>query len=166
MPQACPHCKQPVDPQQGQKYKSKLYHATCIQAMMQLARSKDALRSRQLNDPDMKALTDYLCSAFAIPSLTPLLQKQMNDLHINYSYADLLLGARYFFEYDRGSQEQQEKPSIGILPYIMDEAKAFFATVRAAEQAGKLYTGKQRTVTIRVPRPSSDESCRIPMDFL
>ena len=162
----CPHCKQPVDAQSGQKYKSKLYHPQCLDSMKQRAMRKDVLRARQLNDPDLKTLTDYLCGVFSVPVLTPLLQKQIDDLHATYSYADLLLAARYFFEYDRGSQEQHDKPSIGILPYVMDEAKRFFTTVSAAEQASKAHIGEQRVVTIRIPRPSSDEPCRFPMESL
>lgn len=161
----CPHCKKPVDAQ-GQKYKGKLYHPQCIEAMKQLALKKDALRARQLNDPDLKALTDYLCSAFSIPSLTPLLQKQIGDLHATYSYPDLLLAAKYFFTHGRGAQEQQEKPSIGILPYVMDDAKAFFAAMNAAEQAGRSFTNEQRTVTVRIPRPAANEPSRIPMESL
>jgi len=161
----CPHCKQPVDAQ-GEKYKGKLYHPQCIEAMKQLALRKDALRARQLNDPDLQALIDYLCSAFSISSLTPLLQKQIGDLHATYSYSDLFLAAKYFFSYDRGAQEQQGKPSIGILPYVMDDAKAFFAAMSAAEQAGIVFTNEQRTITVRIPRPSPNEPCRVPMESL
>lgn len=161
----CPHCKQPVDAQ-GQKYKGKLYHPQCIEAMKQLALRKDSVRSRQLNDPDLKTLTDYLCGVFSIPALTPLLQKQIDDLHVTYSYSELLLASKYFFMHDRGSREQQGSPSIGILPYVMEDAKAFFATISAAEQAGKAFSNEQRTVTIRVHRPSSSEPWRVPMESL
>lgn len=147
MPPNCPSCKKPVD-SSGVKYKGKLHHQECYEAMLNAARAKDAKKAVKASDPDRKELEQYLLSAFELEALTPLLRKQIDDLNKKYPYADILYTVRYIIEIDEGDLIQQ--PSIGLVPYKMDEAMAFKSKLDNAQKANESFSpSENETIMIR-----------------
>lgn len=131
--------------------------------MKKVARKREGTKSAQVNDPDLKALVDYVCTVFSLPALTPLLQKQISDMHITYSYEDMLLAAHYFFEYDKGARQNIENASLGILPFVMEDARAFAQMVEKAKQTS---LQPRDAVVVRVVRPNALVSTTMPMEAL
>lgn len=165
----CAKCTLPITPAaSGVKYRSKTYHPACLESMKAAAKQKDAKTSAQLNDPDLQRLTSYLCECFSIPALTPMLSKQVADLRTQrgYSYASILLAARYFFEMGQGALQQDDdtrQPTLGIIPYIYDEAMRYWRTVDEANEVNQARTLQNRTVIVPFSPKSRflDCSCNI-----
>lgn len=88
--------------------------------------------------------------------LTPLLNKQIADLHLDYSYGDMLLALQYFYKYSSGSQESAsvEKQTIGIIPYIIDEAKRFQALMDNVSEISSDYKSEENVILVRIHEPN------------
>lgn len=153
----CAHCGQPLA---GDKvaYRSKNYHANCLEqhksVLIASAKAKDTKKAVSLQatfDPDLDRLTKYILLHFQLDSLTPLLSKQINDFHKQrgYSYRDIYLTLRYFYEMCPPPDEEERAPTIGIVPYIYNEAMNFWKLAEEANEYNKNITIHESTVTIR-----------------
>lgn len=120
----CASCKLPLG-EDCTSWKGKKYHEACLNIMKQAARAKDATKASKLSDPALIELTAYLCDKFQLESLTPYLRKQIKDFKSdNISYEDMLLALRYFYDYQ--NKNPSDIQSIGIIPYVLTQAKEFF----------------------------------------
>lgn len=153
----CASCHKPFSTTDSPvSYRSKPYHPACLEAMKAAARAKDAKKSAQLNDPALKELRGYLLQLFELQSLTPLLEKQIKDMHSNespISYEEMLLALRYFYDLQGNKVSTEYVPSIGIVPYVVDEAREFKEIVAKAEEANREFVPENKTVVVQV-RPS------------
>ena len=158
MPTAkCPYCKQDVTPADGTRFKSRLYHKSCYDALIQSAKEKDSKRSRASSDPDARALESYLLSLFGIKDLTPLLQKQIADMRTRYSYQDILYAVRYVFQIEEPDTlpcAEQGFPSLGIVPYRMTQALAFRSSMEGASSSCDSFHPSD-DVTVQIHKPES-----------
>ena len=133
----CTACHQPIE-DTPVTYRSKKYHTACLERMKQAARAKDAAVAAKSSDPDLQALTVYLCQKFEQQTLSPLLRKQVRDYKEDgLSYADMLLALRYFFD---ETEHQPVGQSIGIIPYVIEDAKTFQKLVQEADKHNKIVS--------------------------
>lgn len=158
MPSAkCPYCKQDVVPADGTRFKSRLYHKSCYEAMVCSAKAKDSKRSKVSFDSDQRALESYLLSLFGIDELTPLLQKQIADMRTRYSYQDILYAVRYVFQIEEPDTlpcAEQGYPSLGIVPYRMPQALAFRSSMEGASSSCDSFHPSD-DVTVQIHKPES-----------
>jgi hypothetical protein len=88
-----------------------------------------------------KDLEEVIFKEFEINSLTPLINSQIGKLitERGYSYKEIAQALVFFTQVDNGKYDP--KYGIGIIPFIMDRAKAFFEQKRREkEKAIKKHT--------------------------
>ena len=150
----CNKCHLEIPSGSAVLYKKKPYHDACLERMKEKARAADYAAAKK-TPPALSALQKYICQLFGIPTLTPYLHKQVasffQDYHIPYE--DILLTLQYFFEVSGGEIKDADSPTIGIVPYMLEEAKRFDNTLRMANAANAGFTpsGQQTVLTIRKP---------------
>lgn len=137
-------------------YKKKPYHSHCLEIIKEKARAKDAIVAKRVS-PALALLHQYICQLYNISVLTPYLHKQIANYYQDYhiSYEDMLLALRYFFEICGGEIREAESPTIGIVPYMLEEAKRFDATLKTAEAANATFKPVAQQAFLSVRKPSS-----------
>lgn len=114
----CPHCNNEVKEEEAiYNIKTKrYYHEECYNTLL-----------------DRKALVDYVCELFNYKKPSVKVYQQMSSYYERgISYADMLLSLKYFYEIKKGDIAKSQG-GIGIVPYIIEEAKEF-ATLEKIEQ--------------------------------
>lgn len=159
----CAKCGQPITPASSAvSYRSKSYHSVCFAKVKEQAKNKNAQKAAVVNDPSLQQLTDYLCKLFSLDELSLLLRKQLEDLHDKkgYSWQNIGLAVRYWFELGEGANEESDQASLGIIPYIYDEAIQFFKNAESAKAHNASFVPQAGTIFYRYeskgsPVPSS-----------
>lgn len=106
----CPHCNNEVK-EEDAIYNTKTkryYHEFCYNELL-----------------ERKKLCDYVCELFNYkkPSVK-IYQLMVNYYERGVSYTDMLLALKYFYEIKKGDINKSQG-GIGIIPYVLDEAKEF-----------------------------------------
>lgn len=154
----CSKCGATISPaSSGITYRSKSYHQECFLKVKEEAKNKNKKKVAVINDSDLQQLTDYVCELFSLPELTPLLRKQLEDYHTKerMSWKDIYLTALYWFELDEGFEEVPEQITLGIIPFVRDEALAFFENLESAKKHNDSFVSKNESVTYRYESKSS-----------
>ena len=106
----CPHCNNEVKEEEA-IYNTKTkryYHEQCYNILL-----------------ERKALIDYICELFNYKKPSVKIYQQMSNYYERgVSYSDMLLALKYFYEIKKGDLSKSQG-GIGIIPYILDEAKEF-----------------------------------------
>lgn len=106
----CPHCNNEVKEEEA-IYNTKTkryYHESCYNILL-----------------ERKELTDYICELFGYKKPSVKVYQQMaNYYERGVSYSDMLLALKYFYEIKKGDISKSQG-GIGIIPYILEEAKEF-----------------------------------------
>ena len=114
----CPHCNNEVK-EEDAIYNTKTkryYHEFCYNELL-----------------ERKQLCDYVCELFSYKKPSVRIYQQMTSYHDKgVSYSDMLLALKYFYEIKKGDINKSQG-GIGIIPYVLDEAKEF-ATLEKLEQ--------------------------------
>lgn len=114
----CPHCNNEVKEEEA-IYNTKTkryYHEFCYNELL-----------------DRKKLCDYVCELFNYKKPSVRIYQQMANYYKHgVSYSDMLLALKYFYEIKKGDINKSQG-GIGIIPYVLDEAKEFI-TLEKIEQ--------------------------------
>ena len=106
----CPHCNNEVK-EENAIYNTKTkryYHEQCYNTLL-----------------DRKELLDYICELFGYKKPSVKVYQQMASYYNKgVPYSDMLLALKYFYEVKKGDITKSQG-GIGIIPYILDEAKEF-----------------------------------------
>jgi hypothetical protein len=106
----CPHCNNEVK-EEDAIYNTKTkryYHEFCYNELL-----------------ERKKLCDYVCELLNYKKLSVRIYQQMaNYYERGVSYTDMLLALKYFYEIKKGDINKSQG-GIGIIPYVLDEAKEF-----------------------------------------
>lgn len=114
----CPHCNKEVKEEEAiyNTRTKRYYHEDCYNALL-----------------DRKELANYICELFHYKKPSPKVFQQMAAYYEKgVSYADMLLALKYFYEIKKGDVSKAQG-GIGIIPYILQEAKDF-TTLEKIEQ--------------------------------
>lgn len=151
MASLCPKCGLPIgDDVQAMRYRRSLYHQVCYQQIKAKAQNKNEKLSKE--EPERKELSEYLKKLFNSDVIPPLVEKQIRDYQSDgMTYADILLSLRYFYDLC-GHEWSGDRKTIGIVPYVIEEAKTFKAL---SEAANRYNAGIE-------PKQEEDEVVRIP----
>lgn len=139
----CCYCKQVIE-ESKVTFQQKSFHPQCLEAykteLKQSAKAKDQRQAAKYSqtasfDPSYSELISYICQLLDLAKPTPLILKQVSDFHLQrgYSYQDIRLALRYFYEFSDGRFDIPSD-SIGIVPYVFDEAMDFWALSQDANQ--------------------------------
>lgn len=106
----CPFCNNEVNEEEA-IYNTKTkryYHEKCYNILL-----------------ERKELIDYICELFGYKKPSVKVYQQMTNYYEKgVSYADMLLTLKYFYEIKKGDINKSQG-GIGIIPYIINEAKEF-----------------------------------------
>lgn len=140
-PVKCPKCEQHFkrSEQEFTFHKNRYWHKACFESKHQLEQDKEKLLAyiEQL----LHKKIDYK------------IKNQLNNYitNKNYTYKEIY-NALYYFYNIRGNSTQKANGGIGIVPYIIDESKAYFNTKqkRASREIPDPITNVKR-ITIKDP---------------
>lgn len=114
----CPYCNNEVK-EEDAIYNTKTkryYHEQCYNVLL-----------------ERKELVDYICELFNYKKPSVKVYQQMAKYHeYGISYSDMLLALKYFYEIKKGDINKSQG-GIGIITYVLDEAKEF-ATLEEIEK--------------------------------
>lgn len=143
----CPVCKSPTTDALV-TVRGKKMCLSCLEAKKEAARAKDAKLAAKLNDPDRKAVEQFIISLWSLDSIPIGIAKQLEQLSKSYRYTDILYALHYF--YDLEEHEVPAEPTVGILPYIMKEALAHRQKLETAAAANASFIADNKPQTIVV----------------
>ncbi|AZV43588.1 hypothetical protein BAOM_2979 [Peribacillus asahii] len=136
----CPYCEQQVDKDVSVSHQKRYYHELCFKTMK---REQD----------DYKSLMDYIVELFGEDKPLMLLKKQVKDLKDEgYKYKGMELALKYFF--DTLGNRVKENTGIGIIPYIYEDAKNHYITIKKVENSTEGFNTdiKKKVVIIESPK--------------
>ncbi len=152
----CPHCNNEVK-EEDAIYNTKTkryYHEFCYNELL-----------------ERKKLCDYVCELFNYKKPSVRIYQQMaNYYERGVSYTDMLFALKYFYEIKKGDINKSQG-GIGIIPYVLDEAKEF-ATLEKIEQdklIAKFETNaieKKETIIVHVIERNNKQRKNIDINTL
>ena len=121
--------------------------------------SKEQSRLKQ-EEADKIALEEYIIKLLGDDFITPRVRKQINTYieQYQYTYSGIRKALVYFYEI-KGNSIDKANGGIGIVPYIYDDANAYYRRLWKAQQINQSkpieqYISQPQTiVAISVPKP-------------
>lgn len=97
------------------------------------AEKKDEKTAIRNDDPEYKELLNYICKLFRVDKVSYLITKQIADYtdKYKYSYKGIRKTLYYFFEIQENAIDNMTH-TIGIVPYVYDEARKFYQEIYEA----------------------------------
>lgn len=129
----CAYCGGSLDRDKGVRYKDKNYHNKCCQSVKERER-----------------VTQYICYLFELKAPGPrnyaLLKKYIDE---GYTYKGIFYSLKYFFEVQK-NDKSKSKESIGIVPYVYEEAQRYFNELENKQEKikGAIKPAETLNVTI------------------
>lgn len=98
---------------------------------------EDKLASETKQEKDKRILEEYIKKLFGYKTIPPRVTKQIqtyvHDLEHTYTYSGIYKTLKYFFEV-RNNPLEKANGGIGIVPYVYDEAYAYWRAIWEAQQ--------------------------------
>lgn len=142
---------------------------------IQLTNSKYAhLRCSELEaqreKTDAEKLDDYIMKLFNYDYVPPTAKKQIKQFitEYNYTYSGILKALVYFYEI-KGGDKERAHDSIGIVPYIYQDAYRYYYSLWLAQQRNEekdLDDYKPKIVEVKIPVPQRNIEKRKLFSFL
>lgn len=127
----CSYCKKEITSPQYKTFKKKKYHYDCFNRLVTDVESNSAMQQKiatksEKEKTEFDNLISYICNLFSIEKPTSLIEKQIADFKkkYGYTYTGMQETLRYFYELG-DNKISKEQITIGIIPYLYDEAKRF-----------------------------------------
>ena len=125
----------------------------------QKEKTKKQTKQKVEKDKNLEKLEKYICQLFDVDYVPPRIQKQITQFknEFNYTYSGILKTLVYFYEI-QGNNQNDDKygQTIGIVPWIYEDAKKYFYTLYLAQLANQKLTHDQietKVVQYRIPSP-------------
>lgn len=122
-------------------------------------------------DPDLKALKDYIQQLYKDKANWVLITKQIKDYHANdnFTYSGMLSTLKYFYEVKKGDPNASNG-GIGIVKYTYQDAYNYYLKLFLANQANqgkniKSFIPKEQVVVIQAPRSTMPKIKMFDMDW-
>lgn len=140
----CPVCNKEIDVLQSKVHKGKCYHLDCYKQKIEQTTTGEEKQKSE----DEIALYKYVAKLFALPAVTPTLNKQINEyLSRGYTHWGILKTLQYVYdllEWDLPSGF--DYPSLKVIDYKYDEAKEFWEKKEALKDKMKTFDPKTAVV--------------------
>lgn len=115
----CAFCEELVDKDIAERYKNKNFHKECCK-----------------NFKEREELAEYICKLFHLKKAGPrnyTLIKRFQQEN-GYTFAGMQNALKYFYEVKNNSVEKA-KASVGIIPYVYEEAQRYYNKVNNKTKA-------------------------------
>lgn len=142
----CFICKGYLGPKESsKKYKGKRVHPICFEKMLDELESVDSEREE---------LNKYICTLFKIDKITPLINTQIDNFKSVNGYTCLGIKAtlHYFFDL-KGNIITEDIKGIGIVPFVYEEARAFFKVKIKADRHNNNFQSKAEEKFLKIKKP-------------
>lgn len=156
----CPYCNKEFDTiqeefmQLGRRYAHKSCFDNAGGASPYKKDSKPIKKKAAAADSDLKELKEYINELYGNSANWAMITKQIKTFQkeYNYTYSGMLKTLKYFYEIKGGSKEKGNG-TIGILPYIYQEAFQYYYGIYQAQQinSNKEIKKSIKNVTIKPP---------------
>lgn len=156
----CPYCNKEFDTiqeefvQLGRRYAHKSCFDNAGGASPYKKDSKPIKKKAAAADSDLKELKEYINELYGNSANWAMITKQIKTFQkeYNYTYSGMLKTLKYFYEIKGGSKEKSNG-TIGILPYIYQEAFQYYYGIYQAQQinSNKEIKKSIKNVTIKPP---------------
>ena len=148
MAAVCAYCGKPVG-KDSVKYRTQSYHPECMEKKRSEA-FKSHKQTVQANyDPDASALTDWLEAH--VDEIGLSMKRQIESFRSEgWTCGDILKALRFF--YDIEGNECEGVAILGIVPYVMDKAKAYWKEVEAIGERNRHFVPKDKTYTVMITK--------------
>lgn len=108
-------------------------------------------------EQDYNQLVEYIEKLFGVGYVSAKIAKQIRDYRqmYGYTFSGMLGTLIYWFEIRKGTLDKANG-GIGIIPYVYDQAKEYYAKINAANElnAGVVnYKWKVTEIEIEAPQP-------------
>jgi hypothetical protein len=122
----CVYCKETIDKTKDEYQlinNSKYAHKKCIE-----------LESKR-EKTDAEKLDEYIMKLFEVNYVPPMIKKQINQYinEYNYTHSGILKSLQYFYEIKGNQIDPAYSNSIGIVPYIYQNAYQYFYSLWLAK---------------------------------
>ena len=143
----------------------KRYHEECYNKLIDKAEAASKQQAAGIKEGDKEALENYIRSLYNLTDLPYQITKQIENFtsQQGFTYSGIQKTLYYFYELNKNCPESH-KSTIGIVPYIYDEAKAFFQSLHEASEANKDFNQEEKTVHIKVKPKDRRLPCAIDSD--
>lgn len=107
---------------------------------------QDSLKSQEAI-----ALNVYICDLYGTKTVPYLISKQIDDYikQLNYSHSGIQKTLNYFYDI-LGNTIDSECATIGIVPYVYEEAAAFYKSLFDIEATNVDFVAREQTKSIKV----------------
>lgn len=148
----CAHCGCNMDKDSSIRYKDKNYHPECCREVK-----------------EKEKVTDYICSLFNLKKPGPrnytLLKRYIEQE--GYTYKGIFYSLKYFYEVQKHDTKKSNE-SIGIVPYVYEEAQKYFEELESKREKIKDAVPQVDTqkVTVKVHANQNTKKKIINLDDL
>ena len=133
----CAYCNKPITDIRYKTLRKKSYHNECYQLQLGLIEAENRkkainftkLKSSKGNNEDeeqINQLKKYICDLFQIDKVPFLIEKQIVEYTTNYNYTYNGIYKTLVYFYDLSNNPVPPQVTIGIVPYVYEEAKNFY----------------------------------------
>ena len=103
-----------------------------------------------------KELEDKIKEIFGIDTISHLISKQITKYVTEHKYTYLEIGRALFYFFDIQNGDKSKCQGIGIVPYVMNDAKRYFEELekriaRQAKEAQELKDREKNTIICNTP---------------
>jgi phage/plasmid-associated DNA primase len=144
----CKYCEQIFDrdKEPAIKEKNRYFHKKCYEIY---------INSLSQEDKDITAFYDYTKNLFGQEYNYMMTKRLAEQYHKNYgyTYSGMLSSLKWFYEI-KGNSLEKSNGSIGIIPYIYNDAKKYYYNLYLAQQKNKQiknYIAAVEEITIPPP---------------
>lgn len=124
----CPDCGLEVsDKQPSKKVKGKTYHLSCYQQSIEKQYGTKVNQSD--NTSDKEILYGYIKDIYGLAEVTAMIEKQIEKYCVDYKMTYIELKDVLYYYYNL-CENPVNSEGIGIVPYILHEAKSHFEDVK------------------------------------
>lgn len=128
------------------------------------------LSEQSQDDKDLAALEEYIKQLFSIDLIPAKVRHQIKVYHDDnkYTYSGMLKSLTYFYNV-KGNSIEKANGGIGIIPYIYQEAHAYYLAIWQANQTNQarpIEQYKTEEQVIVIPPPQRVEKKRVLFSFL
>ena len=160
----CPKCKESFYREDCEHVhaKNRYWHKECYE-------TKDEAATKE--DRDKELLEAYIKKLFGVKSLPPRVPQQIKTLRTknDYSYSSIMLTLKHFYEI-KGGDLKKSNNGIGIVPFVYDDARAYYEKLHYAEEqnkdVGSMDLETVNVIRIQKPKPRKSHIKTVDLDLL
>ena len=134
--------------------------------MVRVAEEKNTNQSNKYSNKAYQSLEKFILNLFKLEKLPPTITKQIDKFASDgYTFYGIEKALEYFYVL-KEHPAQENVYSIGIVPYVYDEAKDYYQKIEAAAKADSDKTVDQTVVAIRIKPPDRTIPHRVNIEDL